>query len=536
MNHPIENHDDSRSPAVSTEETEQSSTLPIFSIVILTRNRGHFLPRTLKAVFAHKGPSREVLIFDNGSTDNTAAIAREFPLRYFFTPELGLGEMRQRGLEASRGEFVVMYDDDCLPQSGWLEKFLDRFRADDTLALIGGRIINVGFKGISMAKGSGGFGRNGQIISNVPIDHADYFGCANLALRRSAALQVGFDSFLVCGYEEGDIGQGLQKLGYRIGYGPDAAVDHHNVSATQRDRWRWRHNGVMRVYFYLKHFRPSGLGWLRFLGRECRIQLHSLLRGRNAPVHCRLLATAAIFCLLPKVAFLSHQSRRRLLAKESLAGHDAQRLTAVAGPAREGEKAPARKSGFFKRNLESAVSCPVFAPLAAYRIGLLSFRTVSEALAFLPGKLGVIWRRAWYRRTLHACGDRLVVEWMSVFRSPTASVGDRVYVGPFCWISRTHLGNEVMLAGRVTVLSGKAQHGTARLDVPMRQQEGRMVDVHIGRDVWVGDSAVIMTDVADGTVVGAGSIVTTRFEPYSIIAGNPAKFIKLRGPRQEIAA
>jgi len=117
-----------------------------------------------------------------------------------------------------------------------------------------------------------------------------------------------------------------------------------------------------------------------------------------------------------------------------------------------------------------------------------------------------------------------------------ASVGDRVYVGPFCWLSRTHLGDEVMLAGRVTVLSGKAQHGTERIDVPMRQQEGRMVDVHIGRDVWVGDSAVITTDVAEGTVVGACSIVTRQFDAYSIIAGNPAKFIKLRGQRQELAA
>src|SRR5439155_8575805 len=138
-------------------------------------------------------------------------------------------------------------------------------------------------------------------------------------------------------------------------------------------------------------------------------------------------------------------------------------------------------------------------------------RSGSELLALLPGKLGVIWRRSWYQRTLEVCGTKLVVEWMSVFKSESATVGDRVYIGPFCWISRTHLGDDVMLAGRVTILSGKAQHGTARIDLPMRQQPGRMADVRIGCDVWVGDSAVIMSDVADGTVVGAGSVVTGKF-------------------------
>src|SRR5258707_13948349 len=98
MNDLIASHDHGCAGVAQTEKPTASAPLPIFSIVILTRNRGHFLGRTLEAVFEHLGPSREVLLFDNGSTDNTAAVAREFPVRYFFTPELGLGEMRQRGL------------------------------------------------------------------------------------------------------------------------------------------------------------------------------------------------------------------------------------------------------------------------------------------------------------------------------------------------------------------------------------------------------------------------------------------------------
>ena len=285
---------------------------PCCSVVILTRNRGHFLPRTLRTILDHPGPTREILLFDNGSTDNTRAVAAEFPVRYFSMPAAGLAEMRQRGVELARGEFVIMCDDDCLPRPGWLEKFVDRFRQERSLALLGGRIINIGFEGTE--KGIGRFGRNGQIILGAPPEQASYFGCANLALRRSALLPWGgFDPFLISGYEEGDLASSLLALGYQLSYAPEAAVEHHNVSATQRNRWRWHHSGVMRVYFFLKHYRPRGLAWVSFLAIECWLQLKTLLKRSQQPFPQRLLAVGAIFLSLPYVVVLSGRARKRLL-------------------------------------------------------------------------------------------------------------------------------------------------------------------------------------------------------------------------------
>lgn len=54
--------------------------------------------------------------------------------------------------------------------------------------------------------------------------------------------------------------------------------------------------------------------------------------------------------------------------------------------------------------------------------------------------------------------------------------------------------------------------------------------VEIGSDVWIGDNVIILPNVkiGSGSIIAAGSIVTKSFEPYSIIGGVPAKFIKHR--------
>lgn len=57
--------------------------------------------------------------------------------------------------------------------------------------------------------------------------------------------------------------------------------------------------------------------------------------------------------------------------------------------------------------------------------------------------------------------------------------------------------------------------------------------VIIGNDVWVGCNAVILggVKVGDGSIIGAGAVVTHDVEPYSIVVGNPAKFLRYRfGP------
>lgn len=154
------------------------------------------------------------------------------------------------------------------------------------------------------------------------------------------------------------------------------------------------------------------------------------------------------------------------------------------------------------------------------------YRTISGLLALVPGLAGMKLRHEWYSRTLARCGTGLGVQWLTVLKWPDATVGDDVGIGVHCWIAHADIGSHVIIAPFVRIHGGHG-HRTARgvLLVDQPNQEER---VRVGDDCWIGDGAIIMADLAPGTVVGAGAVVISPTAPYSIVAGVPAREIAKR--------
>ena len=87
--------------------------------------------------------------------------------------------------------------------------------------------------------------------------------------------------------------------------------------------------------------------------------------------------------------------------------------------------------------------------------------------------------------------------------------------------------------GPGTVIRG-ANHRFDRLDIPIMFQGHEYGEVIIGEDVWIAANCTITPGVTigRGAVVGAGAVVTKDVEPYTVVAGVPAKFIRKRGPKE----
>jgi len=164
-------------------------------------------------------------------------------------------------------------------------------------------------------------------------------------------------------------------------------------------------------------------------------------------------------------------------------------------------------------------------PLPEYSV----FTAPSQLLALVPGFLGVLLRRVWYRSTLRACGTNLTVDWLAVIRTRQSEVGHRCTFGVANWVGWVRVGDDVMTGSHVVFVSGARQHAFDDLDRPMRDQHGAKRQVVVGSNVWIGSHAVIIADVSPGTVVGAGSVVTRSYGENCVIAGNPARVLRQRG-------
>lgn len=160
-----------------------------------------------------------------------------------------------------------------------------------------------------------------------------------------------------------------------------------------------------------------------------------------------------------------------------------------------------------------------------------AFHGASQRVSLWPGIVGEYRRREFYRLTLDECSDDCCLSFGTVFSKRHARIGRRVYVGTHCNLGLVTLGDDVLLASGVDVLSGSGQHRFEDPDRPVREQGGAFKRVSIGFDTWIGNRTVVMADVGARCVVGAGSIVTGPLPDRSVAVGVPARIVGERGAK-----
>jgi glycosyltransferase involved in cell wall biosynthesis len=131
-------HSEVRTSA-STQEHE-----PAVSVVIVCYNQATYLLDAIRTVLGQNYLDFEVVLVDDGSTDNTAEIARGFPeIHYVHQPNRGLAAARNIGLKASRGRYVVFLDADDRLLPNALEAGVSCFREHPRSGFVFGRFLNL---------------------------------------------------------------------------------------------------------------------------------------------------------------------------------------------------------------------------------------------------------------------------------------------------------------------------------------------------------------------------------------------------------
>lgn len=110
-------------------------------------------------------------------------------------------------------------------------------------------------------------------------------------------------------------------------------------------------------------------------------------------------------------------------------------------------------------------------------------------------------------------------------------MGNNSSIGPYSYIGCSgyiEIGDNVMISPRVSIYS--ENHNFEDTERPMIEQGVTRSFVKIEDDCWIAANSVILAGVTigRGSIVAAGSVVTKDVEPFSIVAGNPARLIKSR--------
>ena len=235
-------------PLSSSPEHETLSGLSV-SIIVCTFNRANSLRRTLQALGRMRIPAGwkvEVVLVDNASTDDTAALVRStvFPnmeMRYVYEARQGLSHARNAGLASARGEFILFTDDDGVPSEEWLER-MGTALANSTSDAVTGYFAPAESLMRHWLTPVHKWWLGDSDSARTREGVRELIG-GNMGFRRAVLERVpAFDSELGAGAlgfaEEALFGWQLVEAGFRIQYVRAASVIHHlDESRLRRADW-----------------------------------------------------------------------------------------------------------------------------------------------------------------------------------------------------------------------------------------------------------------------------------------------------------
>jgi glucosyl-dolichyl phosphate glucuronosyltransferase len=262
------------------------------SIVVGTLNRATLLERALRSLMAqhHAGPL-EVVVVDNGSTDETSAVVSRLAadtgsvhLRYVLEPRLGLSIARNTGIAMATGPIVAFLDDDSEADPDWAARLLRIFHDDPGVGAAGGKTL-VRWPDVKprwVASGiEGYYGRCDYGDVRKQLTFPQYPFGSNMAITKSLLVAIGgFRTDLgargtnMMAGEETDLFERLHARSVVVVYEPTALV-HHWAAPERLTRWwslrrAFKHGlstSVMAFVNMKRSRRDSAGGFVRAAGR-----------------------------------------------------------------------------------------------------------------------------------------------------------------------------------------------------------------------------------------------------------------------------
>lgn len=201
------------------------ATLPFISVVVCSYNGSATIRDTIEGLQRLDYSNYEVIVVNDGSTDNLAEIVQEYPVKLITTANEGLSSARNTGMHVAKGEIIAYIDDDAYPDPHWLKYLAAEYLTSNHAGIGGPNIIPEEDSPIAQCVANAPGGPVHVLLSDEVAEHVP--GC-NMSFRKSALMEVGgFDSIYHAAGDDVDVCWRIQNAGYTIGFHPAALVWHH---------------------------------------------------------------------------------------------------------------------------------------------------------------------------------------------------------------------------------------------------------------------------------------------------------------------
>ena len=240
---------------------------PRVSVVIASYNGGRTLPACLHSLKHLNYPNYEVILVDDGSTDDTAKIAAQFPeVRTIHQKNLGLSAARNTGINAATGDIVAFTDSDCRVDEDWLYYLVGDLLKTDASA-IGGH--NFPPPEDNWVAGAVAVAPGGPAHVMLDDRNAEHIPGCNMAFWKWALGEIdGFDPIYRAAGDDVDVCWRLLQRGYKIAFSHAGFVWHYRRNSVGAYLKQQCGYGVAEAL--LRHKHPeyfNNLGGMRWRGR-----------------------------------------------------------------------------------------------------------------------------------------------------------------------------------------------------------------------------------------------------------------------------
>jgi len=216
-----------------TQSPGNSDKLPLVSYLFLTRNRHDDLAEALRSILSQDYPKLEIVVVDNGSTDDTADMFRgEFGgdgIKYLRSEtNLGVSGGRNLGLQQVSGDIVITIDDDAVLRDPNATRLaVDKLLSDQSVGVLAFKIVD--YWGGKLERGAFPF-NDKSLDPDLEREGTRFIGAGH-AIPRRIYLEVGlYGEYFPWGHEEIDLSLRIMDKGYRIVYFPQVTVYHKKVT------------------------------------------------------------------------------------------------------------------------------------------------------------------------------------------------------------------------------------------------------------------------------------------------------------------